>query len=104
MEKMEYTKGKWRRTHINTIVNAQTGKQIATVVKGGRSMKELTANARLIASASAMDKILRLLALGEAKMEVNEFCFDGLRYSCKDRDWRGLINVIGREKINLALL
>ena len=45
---MEHTKGPWKATQINSIVNAKAGKQIAVVVKGGRSMKELTANAQRI--------------------------------------------------------
>lgn len=48
---MSHTKGEWRATPINTIINAKTKKVIARLARGGRSQKELTANARLIAAA-----------------------------------------------------
>lgn len=48
-----------RATPINTIVNAKTGKQIATLTKGGRSEKELTTLARsLVRRCNCHDDLL----------------------------------------------
>jgi len=65
--------------------------------------KAAEAHAHFIVAASAMNVILQLLLLGLARFESNEFCFQGLRYSCKDRNWQGLIDVIGIVKIEVAI-
>ncbi len=70
----KFTKGEWKTTPINTVVNTKTGKQIATVTKGGKSLKEQQAIARLIAAAP----------------DSHEACKDfveGWAYFCKRIDW-----------------
>ena len=53
----------------------------------------------------AMETVLLLLTTGLARIEKSrteefaEFCFQGLRYPCTDRNWRGLVEHIGMNKI-----
>ncbi len=55
----------------------------------------------MITTNIAMRMILDLLLRGLARFETKtkEFCFDGLRYSCKDVDWKTLVETIGINKI-----
>lgn len=56
-----------------------------------------------------MSMILELLTLGLARIEKSsttdlvEFCFQGLRYPCTDRDWPTLIRTIGYDNIQAVL-
>ncbi|KKM24771.1 hypothetical protein LCGC14_1601760 [marine sediment metagenome] len=53
----------------------------------------------------AMETILLLLTLGLARIEKSktedfaEFCFQGLRYPCTDRNWQKLVELLGMSKI-----
>ena len=53
----------------------------------------------------AMETVLELLASGLARIkksktsELVEFCFQGLRYPCTDRNWQSVIETIGYNKI-----
>lgn len=80
---MSHTKGDWRATLINTIV-AKSGKVIATLTKGGRPQKELTANAHLIAAAPDL-----LAALEEIKIVILKLSDDAdtERFSRKIQDY-----------------
>ncbi|KKL72389.1 hypothetical protein LCGC14_2085450 [marine sediment metagenome] len=57
----------------------------------------------------AMETVLLLLTLGLARIEKSrtedfaEFCFQGLRYSCTDRNWRKLVEIIGMKKIHSCI-
>lgn len=48
---------------------------------------------------------LNLIMAGVARIEpsTKEFCFNGLRYSVRDADWAGVINVIGETKVLNAI-
>lgn len=52
-------------------------------------------------AAVAADLLLSVLASGQARFEpaTHEFCFGGLRYSCRDREWRTLAKIIGLQKL-----
>ena len=52
-----------------------------------------------------MNLLLRVLQSGKARFEpsTKEFCFNGLRYSARDNDWRRLIAVIGLNNLRSAL-
>lgn len=58
----------------------------------------------------AMETVLLLLTTGLARIEKSrtvdlaEFCFQGLRYPCTDGNWRGLVELIGMNKILSAIL
>lgn len=76
---------------------------IARIRGVGRGADEVEqeANARLIASAPAMELALRMVSAGIARIERSqtsplvEFCFAGLRYVVSGGDWHGLIRTIG---------
>jgi hypothetical protein len=73
------------------------------------SPKKTEKAARLISAAPSMSVLLELLALGKARIEKSkttdlcEFCFQGLRYSCTERDWAILTGIIGIDKIEATL-
>lgn len=64
------------------------------------------ATIRMIMQAPAMRLALRMIALGIARIErtgtLEEFCFNGLRYSMNG-DWNGLLHVIGWNKARAAV-
>lgn len=52
-----------------------------------------------------MALLLDALMVGVARFEpaTSEFCFDGLRYGCRDRAWSLLVDVAGRRKLQEAI-
>jgi hypothetical protein len=95
----DYVAGPWmvEPNCTSLIYSESDGCEVATV--------EGPANAVLISQAPASDLILRLMLCGAARIDssTQEFCFDGMRYSCGDMDWNGLLAVIGWRKARMAV-
>jgi len=74
-KKSSHTSLPWKTTPLKNIVRASNNKVIATLVKGGRPEKELTANARFIVKAANYhDRLVDFLDsfLGAADIWTNE--------------------------------
>lgn len=121
-----YSKGPWiAEVEVNKHGGWQAATQEVTISAGSVIISTYStecaeypddetneANARLMASAPAMDLALSLIACGAARIEpargepgqngVRAFCFDGSRYIL-DGDWNALLEVIGWDKAIAAV-
>lgn len=61
------------------------------------------ADACLIHEAPALLLAMKLVMAGAARVEGNEFCFNGIRYSVTQNDWSDVFNVIGWDRLRAAL-
>lgn len=82
-----------------------------------RPLKEAEANARLIAAAPETVQqrddqliVLELMTLDLARIKTSqtikgfsEFVFNGLRYTCHDRNWSEILEIIGRDNAKAAI-
>lgn len=98
------TPGPWHYAGANTVV-ALGGRpnEPALVAKVSSAHEE--ADAQLMAQAPAMDLMLCLIRENIAWFNpvTGEFCFDSLRYTTEDRNWTGVLDIIGWDRARAAL-
>lgn len=68
----------------------------------GRCPRQI-ADACLIHEAPALLLAMKLVMAGVARIEGNEFCFDGIRYSIVGDDWSHVFDIIGWNRLRSAL-